>query len=182
MFYNLATISGVLVILYGLILLTRRKFMVKRGYLNIFIFFMSTLNPTIKLMEMGYGFPLLFIGILLIFALVIIISRGRYTLTNINEKMVSSTLIDILEEKNLSYEEDKNTVILEDYDSKQISYRQSLNSVEINLTEILTLPFYKELKVELRTRIKAINLTVFPTLGCSLIILGAIFLMILQYL
>lgn len=99
MFYTLATISGVLVILYGLILLTRRKFMVKRGYLNIFIFFMSTLNPTIKLMEMGYGFPLLFIGILLIFALVIIISRGRYTLTNINEKMVSSTLIDILEEK-----------------------------------------------------------------------------------
>ncbi|MCC5910025.1 MAG: hypothetical protein JJT76_06260 [Clostridiaceae bacterium] len=179
---TLDIILGVLIVLFGLVILTRRKFMVKRGFINTFIFFMIILNRIIGMFQRGYGFSYLFIVLLPLLALVIIISKGRYLLTNVNKEIVSSTLIDILEEKNISYEEDKNAVILADYDNKRISYNQSLNIVEINLKDVINLPFYKELKAELRSRIKAIHFKIFPTLEIFLIVLGATYIGLLQYL
>ncbi|ABR48032.1 hypothetical protein Amet_1866 [Alkaliphilus metalliredigens QYMF] len=148
MFYTLATTLGTLFILQGLILLTRRKFMVRREYDGVFYAFITILSPIILLNKMGYETRLIFIGILPFIVFVIIVTRGRYTIYNVNTQMVSSALTDILEAKGMSYEEEKSSVILKDYDNKRISYTQSLNSVEVNLKDARKLLFYEELRTE----------------------------------
>ncbi len=183
-FYNLAIISGtgVLLILYGLILLTRKKFMVRREYDGVFVFFIATLHPTISLIEMGYGLQVLFICILPVTVIIILLARGRFTITNVNEQMVSSILTDILIEKNISYEKEKNSVVLKDYDNKRITYPQTLNSVELNLKDIRNLSIYEDVKIELRSRIKEVKSTVFPSTGVFFLGLGIIIMVVLQYL
>ncbi|AOY76798.1 hypothetical protein [Clostridium formicaceticum] len=181
MFFIGTATWGVLIILYGLILLTRKKFMIRRECDGIFIFFFTMLNPAIQIIEMGYGIKYLIILILSVSALVIFIARGRYTLTNVNAEMVLSALTDILNEKNISYGEENNTVILKDYDSRRITYTQSLSSVEVSLKNIRNLSIYEEVKTELKSRIKQIDLTVFPSSGLFYIVLGAILMVGMQY-
>ncbi|ABR47993.1 hypothetical protein Amet_1823 [Alkaliphilus metalliredigens QYMF] len=181
-FYTLATTLGALFILQGLILLTRRKFMVRREYDRVLHAFFIILGPILLLNKMGHETRLLFIGVLPFIVFVIIVTRGRYTIYNVNTQMVSSALTDILEAKGMSYEEEKSFIIFKDYDNKRISYTQSLNSVEINLRDARKLRFYEELRTELRSGIKDINLTVFPATGLFFIVIGAILIVALQYL
>lgn len=181
MYYILGTIWGVAITLYGLILLTRRKLMIRRVYDFLFLFFITMSNTTIELIKMGYWiWPLLITALL--FILAIIITRDRFTLTNVNSQMVSSVLTDILKEKNISYKQDENNITLKDYDNKRISYTQSLNSVEINFKDIRSFDFYKELKEELRCRIKKLKLEIFPSTGLFYTVLGVIVIIVLQYL
>lgn len=178
-YYSFSMVFAVIIILYGFILLTRKKFMVRRTYDRLFILYLAILNPTISLIEMGYGLQL-FISISLVTVLMIIIGRGRYIITNVNAQMVSSILVDILKERNLSYDEKKNTVILKNYDNKRIIYIQTLNSVEVNLKNVRNLPIYEEIKTKLKSRIKEVNVTVFPFLGLFYIGLGGIVIVALQ--
>lgn len=195
------TITGILIIIYGLIVLTGRKFMIKREYDSIFTIFIIILFNIIRYIEyvlssgrsnniisilldlryIGWGemFYLLFIAFLFIVA--VMINMGRYTLTNVNSQMVLDTLTEILKEKEISYEEEVSSVILRDFDNKIISYKQSFNSVEVDLREIRKTSFYKELKKELGCRIKKIKVRVFPTTGLFLIGLGVITMAIPQY-
>jgi hypothetical protein len=196
------TITGALIIIYGLIILTGRKFMIKQEHNSIFTIFIITLFNVIRYFEyflsrgmsdsiksilfndiryIGWGemFYLLFIAFLFIVA--VMINMGRYTLTNVNSQMVLDTLTEILKEKGISYEEEENSVILSNFDNKIISYKQSFNSVEVDLREIRKNSFYKELKKELGLRIKKIKVRVFPTTGLFLIGLGVITMAIPQY-
>ncbi len=147
----------------------------------IFVMIIATLNPNIRLIEMGYELNVLFINLFII-VLLIIISRGKFTLTNVTAEMVSTLLIQILEERSISYEERENYIYLKNYEDKCIYYKQSFNSVEINLRNIRTLSFFKEIKKELRLRIKRIESTVFPTIGVIFIVLGVIFMIAVKHL
>jgi hypothetical protein len=196
-------VTGVLIIIYGLIIFTGRKFMIKREYDSIFTIFIiilfnalryfedvlssgrshnivSILFNDIRYIEWGDVLSLLFITF--IFILAVMITIGRYTLINVNSKMVLDTLTEILKEKGISYEEEENYVILRDLDNKRISYTQSLNSAEVDLRDIRKTSFYKELKQELGCRIKKIKVRVFPATGLLLIGLGVITMAIPQYL
>lgn len=72
---------------------------------------------------------------------------------NTDTKMVGLILTTLLREKGISYEENENAVILKDYDNKQISYKKSFDSVEVNLKEITDLSFYEALNRELWLRV-----------------------------
>lgn len=188
-------IMGALVIIYGLIILTGRKFMIKGEHNSIFTIFIiilfnviryfeyflssgmsnsivSILFNDIRYIEWGQILSLLFITFL--FILAVMINMGRYTLTNVKSQMVLDTLTEILKEKGISYEEEEDSVILRDFDNKRISYIQSLNSVELSLRDIRKTSLYKELKKELGCRIKKIKVRVFPATGLFLIGLGVI--------
>jgi len=181
MYHNIATFLGGLIILYGLILLTRNKFMISRKYDAIFIFIMATLNPSIELIKMGYEFLILLFDCVILIVL-LAISNERYTLTNVNSQMVSNTLTDILKENDIVFEDDDDAIVLKDYDDKRIIYQQSLNSVEVNFKEIRKLPFYNDLKKELKYRIRINSIKLFPSTGVFLIVIGVTFIIILQYL
>ena len=99
MFYTVSKVVGTLIILYGFILLTRKKFMVNREFEGILVFFISTLKVTIEYIERGYILSFIFIIALPVCVLVIMITRGKYTLTNVNSHNVSTTLTEILKEK-----------------------------------------------------------------------------------
>lgn len=77
--------------------------------------------------------------------------KSVYILEHTDTKEVGQILTSILQEKNTSYEEEENTIILKDY-NKHIYYRKILNSVEINLEEITDLSLYRVLNRELWLR------------------------------
>lgn len=77
--------------------------------------------------------------------------KSVYILEYTDTKKVEQILTGILREKNISYVEEENTIILNDY-NKHIYYRKILNSVEVNLEEVTDLSFYKELNRELWLR------------------------------
>lgn len=77
--------------------------------------------------------------------------KSVYILENTDTKKVGNILARILEDKNISYEEQGNGIILNDY-NKCIYYKKILNSVEVNLEEIIDLSFYKYINRELWLR------------------------------
>lgn len=188
MHMSITIFMGIIIILYGIILLRRGRFMMSGIYSNIIPLVIGTTSPIIKWAEIGEVDPFIFI-ITTTTLLGILINRGRYTIYNVNDKMVSDILINILEEKGISYEEKKesydkkeNILILEDYDNKYISYKQSFDSVSIDLKDIKILPFYEDVKDELKIRIREIDSKLFPTTGVIMIGLGIIFIIIMEYL
>jgi len=168
---------GILTITYGIILLTRRKFMIKRTYFSLFFPGFLILRQSIELAKMGnLSWPLLMLTC--VFILGILISRYKFTLTNVNSQMVSSILTGILKEKNISCEKYENKIILNNYNNKEIKYIQSLNSVDIDFNHIKSLPFYKEIEEELRDRIKKLEVMIFPYSGLFYLVLGIIIMIV----
>ncbi len=192
MFNTLTIFLGSIIILYGCVLLTGKRFMINRLYEGFFTFFIVMLKPTLDLYEMRYEFikavkkdsGLYLLPILLLALIILIIqrTRHRYIIANANSKMISATITDILKEKNISYEEAIDNVTLLDYDNKRISYKQSMNSVDVDLDDIQTINFYKELKEELRGRIKGIDLKIFPKAGFFYMTTGIVYIILMQYL
>jgi len=95
--YNIDITFGILIITYGIILLTRRKFMIKRTYFSLLFPGFLILRQAIELAKMGSLLWPLFV-LTCVFALVIVISRHKFTLINVNSQMVSSILTGILKE------------------------------------------------------------------------------------
>lgn len=163
---------GIFVTIIGFFLLTRKKFMVKNNYhiLVLTIIVLAGLSKAIKTSPTPYALIIFILGLALIMG-----GRGSYCVYNVNEKMIYSTLISILNEKGIHYMEDRNSVVLKDYNDKSISYKkQSNDSIVINLEDIIDLPFYGEIRLELRTKIKNIHDVIFPTTGVLLIVLGIV--------
>ncbi len=182
MFYILGTIAGILIVIEGVFLVIRRKHMIWQGYEMLFGLFVATLKPAIDLVEIGYGLQLLFIGVLPLSILIIVISNGIYTLTNVNSEIVLSAITDILKEKDVPYEEEGGTITLKEYKNVRISYRKSLDSVIIDLDHISNLYFYQDFKKELRYRVKENRSKLFPSSGLFSILIGIIFIVVVQYL
>ncbi len=181
MYYTIATIYAGLMVLWGIVLLTGRKFMVCRGYVSIGTFFIVTLNPTIELMKMGSIIYPIIIGIP-VFILGIVFTKDKFTLTNMNLQMVLPILTDFLNDEGISFEKENKALVLNDYDNKRITYTQSLNSVEIDFVDIKDFLFYKEFKIKLRGRIKEDSIRLFPSSGVFYVISGGVFAIVLQYL
>ncbi len=179
MVFILGKIWGTLIIICGLFLLTKKKLMVEREYSGIFMYLLIWLAPFATL---GYELQYIFIFLLPMCAIAFLVYRGRFTIYNVNIHIVSPLIIDILKSKNISYEEEKNSVILKGYDNRRINYTQSLNSVEVNFNEIRGLTICKEIKDDLRSRIRNVTTTVFPFTGIWFIATGVIILLILLYL
>lgn len=176
--YIFPIMLAVLIILWGLLLLTKRKIMVRRVYEVIFVL-LIVISFTAKLIDRGYnnGLQSLFLWFFIVFVLIIIINKEQYTIYNVTIEMVESTLINILEEKGLDFTKMNYNLVLTDYDSKQIYYDPSLNNtVEVNFKDIKKLSIYTELKQELERRIKDIELQVFPSRGIISIVIGVGFL------
>lgn len=171
---------GILLILCGIILITRKKFIVNKEYINIFMLIFPMLQIRKMDIEFNFIFFIIYFVVLPALWIVIMIGRGIYVITNTNDQMVVDTLMDMLDENGILYEEKKDKIFLKEYD-KDISYSESLNTVDINLQSIRDLSFYKEFKIELMSRIKDIDLTVFPSSGVFLIISGFIFIFVIEY-
>ncbi|MBS4537095.1 hypothetical protein GOQ27_01395 [Clostridium sp. D2Q-11] len=178
MFKTIFTLIALLMILFGLIIMTRKKFMMRSEKIKVIVALMPLLAPSINFIEDVY-IGIILVVIIPMMAIAIMVGRNKYFIVNINNEMISSLLMDILKEKNISYEERKKKLILTDYDNRTISYTQSLNTVELNLKEVKHLYFYKELKEELKYRIENINTSIFPSFGVFMIGLGLLFLVII---
>lgn len=171
---------GILLILCGIILITRKKFIVNKEYINIFMLIFPMLQIRKMDIEFNFIFFIIYFVVLPGLCIVIMISRGIYVITNTTDQMVVDTLMDMLDENGILYEEKKDKIFLKEY-YKDISYSESLNTVDINLQSIRDLSFYKEFKIELMSRIKDIDLNVFPSSGVFLIISGFIFIFVIEY-
>ncbi|MBS4539574.1 hypothetical protein GOQ27_13955 [Clostridium sp. D2Q-11] len=179
---NIIIIGGIILIIHGIVLLTRRKFIEKGEFGYIFVMFISMTPLIMDTFEMEYGkYHLLGLLIVItpVWIMLIVLNRENYTIRNIKGEMVKSILIDILNEKDISYEEEKNKLILKNYKNKTIYCRGSFNSVDIKFREIRDLPFYKELKKELKIKIKRINQKTFPLSGLLHIFVGIVFIIII---
>ncbi|MBS4535101.1 hypothetical protein GOQ29_05645 [Clostridium sp. D2Q-14] len=177
------TIVGAYLILYGFILFTRRKIMEKNEYGSIFVLIISIIPFVIDYFEKDYEqvdlLGMIIVVILPITIISIILNRERYNIINVNSQMIKTTIIDLLRENDISYEEEKNAIILKDHDNKRISYKERFNSVDLKLTDIRQLTFYKELKTELKYRIKEIDRSVFPFSGIFYIIFGILIVVVI---
>lgn len=182
MFFLLSKIWAALIIVYGLIILTREKFMVRREYVGIFMLFIMLLTPGIRMFERGNWILFIIVFVIPFSSFLILMNRDRYILFNVNNQIVFSILIDILKEKNITFEREKNSIILKNYDNRRIEYSQSLNSVEVNFRGVRKLIISEEIKEELRSRIRKIKVKVFPLAGLFLITIGSIIMVTLLYL
>ncbi|MBS4539663.1 hypothetical protein GOQ27_14410 [Clostridium sp. D2Q-11] len=171
---------GIFYIIYGLIVISGKKFMVRSKYEAIIqnFFFLAIIIS--RFIEIDGGIFIISIFIL-IFALIFLGQRGVYTMYNVNGETFSSILMSILEEKNISYVVNKDELVLKGYNNEVIFYRKPLNSLQINLKEIRHLDFYKELLKELSNQIKEVNLKLFPTAGIVDLLLGIGFLALVQF-
>lgn len=176
----LAYLFGAIMIGYGLILLQGKRIMIPRSLDSLLLSLLLLLNPTIQLMKGGYALPILFTsGVLLIFAYVM--TKGKYTITNVNMNMVKVAIIDVLKAKDIKYIEEEKDIILNEYQYTRISLSQSMNSVEINLKDAKALEFYQELHTGLIDKLRKMEDKVFPSTSVFYIALGAILIIIMQY-
>jgi len=177
---TVALFQGIIIILYGLVLSTRKKFIINRVYESIFSFFIITMLAFTRFIEMGQGLIILFFTIVMII-LAIMINTGKYTITNTNSKILVSILSNILEEKGITYEEEEKAIKLTGDNNKLITYIQSMNTLRINLKDIKGLPLYGEIIKELKIKIKESNEVVFPTEGILMLVLGIFFIGMIIY-
>lgn len=175
--YNLEFFFGAIGILYGILLLTRRKFAIRETYVNLFfpgVLILPQMMEAIKEGKWLWAVPLL-IGALI---LVIAVGKHRITLTNVDSLMVATALTGVLKEQGISYEKYKNRIILKEYENKEIKYMHSLNSVSIDFNRIKDLPFYKEVEGALIHSIQKNDEKVFPSSGILYMVIGVVLLVI----
>lgn len=107
MFDTVPTVLTTLVILYGLILISRKKFMINALYTNILMMFLTTIPAIGQYRENGYWLSFLYICVLPFFVAMIMISKGRYIMTNVNSKIIVLIITNFLDKRNISYEQQK---------------------------------------------------------------------------
>lgn len=165
--------QGILFVILGFILLTRKKFMIKKEYdilVSSFIM-IAIFSGSIDTQPPGPPYALIIFAPI---ALILIkMENGSYSLYNVDEKALHNTLANILKEKSIDYVEKGNSLILKSYHCKSISYKkQTRDSTTINLKNIRDLPLYEDIKQELRVGIEKIEDVVFPITGITLMALG----------
>ena len=175
--------NGGILITYGLFLMIGRKIFLRRLYDSVIVFIIVSSNPILNLIKSGnikyeYIFSI-FILLLPMIGLIYYITKGRYSIYNIKSKLLSDTLKEILNENKIAFEEQKNALLLKDWDDKQIRYKYFLNTVELNTRDILDLPFLTSMLSQLKSRIKNKKTKVFPVSGVLFILLGLTYMIIL---
>ncbi|MBK5263273.1 MAG: hypothetical protein JJE17_12015 [Peptostreptococcaceae bacterium] len=165
-------IFGILCIALGCLYLTRRKMIISLQYYAIFaetmFFSQLPINPIWTDRQLLIIAAVYFLFVIFSY----IILKGRYEITNIKKGTLMPIITNLLDEKEIVYEVIDNSVVLTNYDNKEIKCKVRLISGEINLRGIIKLPFYDDLKDSLIFNVKLIKETVFPIGGVLLIITG----------
>lgn len=173
-------INVMVFILWGVILLIRKKLMVSKILISILGSFLTIYSFT----SISDIFPpiLVFLIILGFGIFIVLLGRGEYIVYGINTSTISDILRDVLKEERISYEEKEALFELKDYDDKIIGYKKALDTVEIDLNDIRKLQIYDIMRDEIKIRIQDIDSTLFPKSGIMYILLGIGFLIFIQYL
>lgn len=169
---------AIIFILWGLILIIKRKIMISEIIFNLLNFGFTTfvfLHLQNRISPIGVAIISM---IIIIFN--ILIYKGKYIIFGVHCNSILPILKDVLKEENISYEEKEYFVQLTDYDDKCIFYNQSFDSVSIDLNEIRNLSLYENIAKELKNRISEIDLKLFPTMATIYITGGLSILVILK--
>ncbi|MCC5910922.1 MAG: hypothetical protein JJT76_10850 [Clostridiaceae bacterium] len=174
-----ALLIAVIIVVKGCILLTRKKIIVKKEYIIIWVI---TLILFILARNINVYSSIPPYGLILLVPIPLVLLRtenGAHYLYNVNHKMVYVILTMLLQEKDIDYVEKGNTVVLKEFDDKEITFKKpSSDHVEISLKEIRNLPLYEEIKEELKARIKKNDEVVFPRTGVTYLIIGIAFIIL----
>lgn len=173
-------INVMVFILWGVILLIRRKLMVSKILISILGSFLTIYSFT----SISDMFPpiVVFLIILSFGILIVLLGRGEYIVYGVNTNTISDILRDVLKEERISYEEKESLFKLKDYDDKTIGYKKSSDTVDIDLNDIRKLQIYDIIRDEIKIRIQDIESSLFPKSGIIYVLLGIGLLVFIEYL
>lgn len=173
-------INVMVFILWGVILLIRRKLMVSKILISILGSFLTIYSFT----SISDMFPpiVVFLIILSFGILIVLLGRGEYIVYGVNTNTISDILRDVLKEERISYEEKESLFKLKDYDDKTIGYKKSSDTVDIDLNDIRKLQIYDIIRDEIKIRIQDIESSLFPKSGIIYVLLGISLLVFIEYL
>lgn len=173
-------INVMVFILWGVILLIRRKLMVSKILISILGSFLTIYSFT----SISDMFPpiVVFLIILSFGILIVLLGRGEYIVYGVNTNTISDILRDVFKEERISYEEKESLFKLKDYDDKTIGYKKSSDTVDIDLNDIRKLQIYDIIRDEIKIRIQDIESSLFPKSGIIYVLLGIGLLVFIEYL
>lgn len=160
-------IAALLLIGYGLVLLTRKKLIVSRAIEQSYVTTIILLNPIIMTIEDGILYTGLSVALGVYIAFIFFcysFLRGKYTIYNVNIEEVTLLLEQILNGKN--------------YDNEGVKIESSfLNTVEVNLKEIRDTKKHDDILHELKRGLQSIDRKFFSHSGIFYIVLGVFFIL-----
>lgn len=172
----LGIVDGLILILLGCLFLGRKRIIFRQNF-DITLFILILFGNHVIVFNLENQWLLIVAAVTLITILFSsFFSKGIYSIVNIKNETTTSILENILDEKEIAYEEIYDSIELTDYDNKKIDFVESLNHVRINLRDIRKLSIYKEIKDNFIIKVKLDSTTTFPTTGVSMLIIGTLLL------
>lgn len=169
--------------LVGGVFLLKGKAVFTSPRLSMFLFLLVIIAPVVNLlfnipefMPDSYTKTIiaLLVGYFIIGVGVFIFLRARYTVINSKKSSVLSMIIDVLEEKNINNKMEDSSIKLTDYENSEILIWGFANTFEVSFKGIRKLPIYKDLVQNIKLKTKQNQEKVFPIMGLSMSIFGAI--------
>lgn len=169
--------------LVGGVFLLKGKAVFTSPRLSMFLFLLVIIAPVVNLlfnipefMPDSYTKTIiaLLVGYFIIGVGVFIFLRARYTVINSKKSSVLSMIIDVLEEKNINNKMEDSSIKLTDYENSEILIWGFANTFEVSFKGIRKLPIYKDLVQSIKLKTKQGQEKVFPIMGLSMSIFGAI--------
>ena len=151
--------------------------------LSMFLFLLVIIAPVVNLlfnipefMPDSYTKTIiaLLVGYFIIVIGVFVFLRGRYTVINSKKSSVLSMIIDVLDEKNINNKMEDSSIKLTDYENSEILVWGFANTFEVSLKGTRKLPIYRDLVQSIKLKTKQDQEKVFPIMGLSMSIFGAI--------
>ena len=169
--------------LVGGVFLLKGKAVFTSPRLYMFLFLLVIIAPVVNVL---FNIPefmsesytktiiLLLVGYFIIGVGVFIFLRARYTVINSKKSSVLSMIIDVLDEKNINNKMEDSSIKLTDYENSEILVWGFANTFEVSFKGIRKLPIYKDLVQNIKLKTKQNQEKVFPIMGLSMSIFGAI--------
>lgn len=113
-------ILGIISIAFGCLLLTRKKIISNQQW--GIIFFITFMFSQLVINPIWTDQYLLIFSVVYLFFVIFsyVIMKGRYEITNIKIEALMAAITDLLDEKGIVYEVIDNSVVLTNYDNKEI--------------------------------------------------------------
>lgn len=179
---------GILSIIQGCILMTRKKLVIKGEHQNIYaslIFIAPFIQIAIETIfyDQTSIIPIILISIVILLPFLIFSfnrERNTYYIENSSIQMVIPIITSILNEKDISYEEREKAIFLKGYDSS-IYYKKSLDTIRLDFKDIQNISLQEEIIEELKRSIKENKSKIFPFSGFLFIGLGVLIFLVDKY-
>ena len=169
--------------LVGGVFLLKGKAVFTSPRLSMFLFLLVIIAPVVNLlfnipefMPDSYTKTIiaLLVGYFIIVIGVFVFLRGRYTVINSKKSSVLSMIIDVLDEKNINNKMEDSSIKLTDYENSEILVWGFANTFEVSLKGTRKLPIYRDLVQSIKLKAKQDQEKIFPIMGLSMSIFGAI--------